>query len=76
MRSGSVLRWGILAPGRIAQTFAEALVVVEGARLHAVASRNRERGEQFTREHRRSGEWLRIPDWSGYGGYPGGANRK
>ncbi len=45
-----VIRWGILAPGRIARKFAHDLLMVEGARLHAVASRSLERAQAFARE--------------------------
>ncbi|MEY3051255.1 MAG: hypothetical protein RLY31_1040 [Bacteroidota bacterium] len=45
-----VIHWGILAPGRIARKFAHDLHMVEGARLHAVASRSLERAQDFARE--------------------------
>ncbi|BES73265.1 hypothetical protein RE428_42830 [Marinobacter nanhaiticus D15-8W] len=64
MTYGSTFRWGIIAPGRIAHNFAEALGVVEGARLYAVASRNLARGEEFAHKHHASGEPPRV-----YGGY-------
>lgn len=41
------IRWGIIGPGTIAHRFAEALSAVDGTRLHAVASRSRERSEAF-----------------------------
>jgi predicted dehydrogenase len=41
------VRWGILAPGRIAQKFADALTAVEGAQLVAVASRSADRAREF-----------------------------
>lgn len=40
-------RWGILAPGHIAQKFAEDLARVEGAKLMAVASRDLDRAKEF-----------------------------
>lgn len=43
--------WGVLAPGRIAHRFAQALESVEGAKLHAVASRSPERGRAFARKY-------------------------
>ncbi len=33
-------KWGIVGPGRIAEKFATDLKVVEGAELHAVASKS------------------------------------
>lgn len=51
MTSESVCRWGIVAPGRIAHKFAEALNALDDARLHAVASRNPARGERFVRDY-------------------------
>jgi predicted dehydrogenase len=44
-------RWGIVAPGRIAHRFAQALESVEGARLHAVASRSSARGQAFAQRY-------------------------
>ena len=41
------INWGILGTGKIAHTFAEALRGTEGARLHAVASRTREKAQAF-----------------------------
>lgn len=40
-------RWGLIAPGRIAHRFAQALEAVDGAVLQAVASRSPERGRAF-----------------------------
>ncbi|WP_148864258.1 Gfo/Idh/MocA family protein [Marinobacter fonticola] len=54
MTSKSNFRWGILAPGRIAHKFAEALEVVGDAQLYAVASRDPSRGEQFARRYQGS----------------------
>ncbi|MBI5914892.1 MAG: Gfo/Idh/MocA family oxidoreductase [Bacteroidetes bacterium] len=45
------INWGILAPGRIAHKFAHDLRMVEGARLHAVASRSLERAAGFAAEY-------------------------
>ncbi len=47
-------RWGVLAPGRIAHRFAQALESVEGAGLYAVASRSQERGQAFAQRYRAS----------------------
>ena len=52
--SSPLFRWGILAPGRIAHRFAQALESVEGATLHAVASRSAERGQAFAQMYRAS----------------------
>jgi predicted dehydrogenase len=49
--SAAPIRWGILGPGRIAHRFAQALEVVDGARLQAVASRSAERAGEFAREY-------------------------
>lgn len=43
--------WGILGPGKIANKFARALTMVEGARLGAIASRDADRAAAFAREH-------------------------
>lgn len=64
MKSAPTFRWGIIAPGRIAHKFAEALGVMDDARLHAVASRNLVRGKQFARDHHISAEPPRV-----YGDY-------
>ncbi len=45
------IRWGILAPGRIAQQFAADLKFADQAVIQAVGSRSRERAEAFAREH-------------------------
>ncbi|WP_431688919.1 Gfo/Idh/MocA family protein [Hahella sp. NBU794] len=39
--------WGVIAPGRIAQRFAACFESIDGARVLAVASSNRERGDAF-----------------------------
>ena len=44
------LRWGILAPGGIARSFATALRARTGQHLHAVGSRSLARAESFARE--------------------------
>lgn len=41
------LRWGILGPGTIARAFAGSLLAHSRQQITAVASRSRERGEQF-----------------------------
>ena len=46
MMSG-IFRWGLIGPGQIAERFAESIDAVDGAVLHAVASRNGERAKAF-----------------------------
>jgi predicted dehydrogenase len=41
------IRWGILGAGKIAEKFAAAINYTEGAELHAVASREPEKGRAF-----------------------------
>ena len=48
---GTGLRWGFIGPGTIANNVARDMPHVEGARLHAVASRSQARAEAFAREH-------------------------
>lgn len=43
--------WGIIGPGKIANKFADALAMVEGARLGAIASRDAARGREFAAKH-------------------------
>jgi predicted dehydrogenase len=45
------IRWGIIATGRIARTFARDLAIVEDADLVAVASRRLESAQEFAAEH-------------------------
>ncbi|MBA3468537.1 MAG: Gfo/Idh/MocA family oxidoreductase, partial [Herpetosiphonaceae bacterium] len=45
--SQSPFRWGIIGPGRIAHAFARAIAVVDAAVIHAVASRDLARAQQF-----------------------------
>lgn len=52
MGDGSTgLRWGFIGPGNIANNVARDLQKVDGAVLHAVASRSVQRAEAFAREH-------------------------
>lgn len=51
MTSSSVLRWGIIGPGKIAEEFAQALQVVEDSCLHAVGGRNKPRAKKFAHDH-------------------------
>jgi predicted dehydrogenase len=45
------IRWGIIAPGRIAHTFAKAFSAINDGEIVAVASRNVERAQQFADEY-------------------------
>jgi predicted dehydrogenase len=49
--SNSILRWGIIGPGKIAGEFAQALQVVEDSRLHAVVGRSKPKADKFARDH-------------------------
>lgn len=51
MTEPSLLRWGIIGPGRIASEFARALQVVEDSRLQAVSGRSKSKVEAFARTH-------------------------
>ena len=44
-------RWGILAPGRIAEKFAEGLKLLDNAILYAVGSRDLARADDFAHRH-------------------------
>ncbi len=44
-------RWGIIGPGRIAHKFAQALEVVDGAVVHAVASSDLARAQAFADQY-------------------------
>lgn len=41
------IKWGIIAPGRIASKFASDLLLSDGSDIVAVASRNRQRADEF-----------------------------
>lgn len=45
------IRWGIIGPGKIAGLFAHDLLLVEGAVLHGVASRDPHRAKAFATKH-------------------------
>ncbi len=49
--SESIIRWGIMGPGKIARKFAQDLREVPHAELYAVASRNQGRAEAFANEY-------------------------
>ncbi|WP_422351333.1 Gfo/Idh/MocA family protein [Flagellimonas sp.] len=46
----SKIKWGIIGPGNIAKKFASDLLLVEDAEISAVASRRREKAENFAKE--------------------------
>jgi len=46
----SPFRWGIIGPGRIAHAFARAIAVVDDAVIHAVASRDHDRAQEFAQQ--------------------------
>jgi predicted dehydrogenase len=45
------IRWGVVGPGRIAESVAQDFAHVDGARVVAVASRSAARAEDFARRH-------------------------
>jgi predicted dehydrogenase len=45
------IRWGVVGPGRIAEKVVEDFAVVDGARVVAVASRSRDRAQDFASRH-------------------------
>jgi len=45
------IRWGVVGPGRIAESLVKDFAVVDGARCVAVASRAQERADDFARRH-------------------------
>jgi predicted dehydrogenase len=49
--SSTPFHWGIIAPGRIAHRFAQALDCVEGAHLQGVGSRSSDRGREFAQTY-------------------------
>ena len=50
-RTAPPIRWGILGPGGIAHTFAEAINRHTRAQLVAVGSRNKDRAQRFATQH-------------------------
>ncbi len=46
-----MVRWGIVGPGNIANKFAQSIKNVEGACIYAVASRKKEKAEEFAKKH-------------------------
>ena len=63
LRGGAVLRWGIVAPGGIADYFARAVLGHTDQRIVAVASRSAERAAAFAARHsieRRYGSYEQL----------------
>lgn len=48
---GETINWGIIGPGRIASKFAHDLLMVDGARLYGVASRDAEKARAFAERY-------------------------
>ena len=63
--TGRTVRWGVVGPGRIAESVLPDFAHVEGAEVVAVASRSQERAQAFADRHS-------IP--RAYGGYGGGSD--
>jgi len=63
-----MFNWAILAPGKIAGKFCDDLQYVNGAQVHAVASRSLDRAQEFAKKYNASHavgtyeELLNIPD--------------
>lgn len=47
----SIVKWGILGPGKIAKKFANDLITIPNAKLTAVGSRSMDRAESFATEY-------------------------
>lgn len=45
------IRWGIIGLGKIAHKFASDLQLCEGSELHGIASRNKDKAEEFAKSH-------------------------
>lgn len=54
--------WGIIGPGRIAHKFAQGLNVIEEANLYAVASRSKERAEEFANAYNTENTYTNYSD--------------
>ena len=51
MQTTKHIKWGILGLGKIAHKFATDLKTVSGCELHAVASRNQEKADDFAQQY-------------------------
>ena len=49
--TSETIQWGIIGPGSIAHRFADSLVTVPGAKLHAVGSRTLARADEMADKH-------------------------
>ena len=47
----STKKWGIIGLGKISNKFAQALAIVEGAEIYAVASRTLTKAQDFAKAH-------------------------
>lgn len=50
-RPAKKVKWGIIAPGRIAHKFAGDLLLSNGSDIVAVASRNKQRADEFAKTY-------------------------
>lgn len=50
-RPAAKIKWGIIAPGRIASKFASDLLLSDGSEIVAVASRNKQRADEFAKTY-------------------------
>lgn len=63
MNPDTEFRWALIGPGRIARQFADALVAVPGARLHAVWGRDATRARAFATQWQAPGmPAVRVPE--------------
>lgn len=51
VRPVAKVKWGIIAPGRIAHKFASDLLLSDGSEIVAVASRNKQRADEFAKTY-------------------------
>ena len=49
--NNKIFNWGIIGPGRIAHNFAKGVGVIKDAQVYAIASRNKERADDFAKEY-------------------------
>ena len=56
------INWGIIGPGNIANKFAKDLLTIEDAKLYAVASRFKEKANEFALEYNATKVYNRYED--------------